>query len=133
MKKQSKNKARYIIFWLIGAAFVVVPVLTYNAVNYDIFTQMSAMKLTFSAMLGFALIGIALLTKIKSKTGIYVIFIGALLVVMGEAAVQIGWSLLLIGGGILFDRMIWSKLALNYKVKWYVETGRKVVYTQSVE
>lgn len=133
MKKQNKNKIRYMTFIVLGYCTMILPVLIFNCVNYQILTKISGVRLAFSTMIGFSMLGVAILTKMKSRGGWFTLLIGILLVIMGEASTQIGYSLLFIGGGIVVDMILWKPLALHYKGVWYAETGRTITYTRSID
>lgn len=129
----SASKRQYIMWTVIGFLVIIVPVAIYNIVHYKAFENISATKLTFSFLITLGMIGLAALTKMKKKTGVWVFVIGVILAILGEISEQIGYSLLMIGGSMLLDQFIFSKIAKIYKVRWYNETGRQVTYTSSVD
>ena len=86
MTENKKAKKIYISMVVLGYIVMVVPVLVYNAVNYQIFEQVSATKLTFTVLIAFTMIAIALLTKMKQKTGWYMLLAGIVLASIGEAS-----------------------------------------------
>ena len=130
----ANKKARNIYIWMtiLGWVVMVVPVLVYNAVNYKIFTEVSAIKLTFTFLIAMTMIAIALLVKMKQKAGWYMLLVGIVLSIMGEASVQIGWSLLMIGGSMTIDNLLLKRIALHYKEVWYESIGRRVVHTREL-
>jgi hypothetical protein len=129
----STSKRLYIMWTVISYLVTIVPVAIYNLVNYKAFENISAIKLTFTGLITLSMIGLAALTKMKKKTGVWVFVIGAILAILGEISGQIGYSLLMIGGSMLLDQFVFSKIAKIYKVRWYNETGRQITYTSSID
>ena len=133
MTENKKAKKIYISMVVLGYIVMVVPVLVYNAVNYQIFEQVSATKLTFTFLIAFTMIAIALLTKMKQKTGWYMLLAGIVLAVIGEASTQIGYSLLMIGGSMTLDNLVLKKIALHFKEVWYESIGKPVIHTRNFD
>ena len=126
------NKGKYIFWSVIGILVMTLPVLIYNIFNFGIFEQISATKMSFTFLIGISMVGLAALTKMKKKTGVWLFVIGVSLAIMGEASVQIGYSLLMIGGSMLLDQFVFNKLALKYKEAWYGEQGKQISYTREL-
>lgn len=133
MTENKKAKKIYISMVVLGYIVMVVPVLVYNAVNYQIFEQVSAVKMTFTFLIAMTMIAIALLTKMKQRAGWYMLLIGIILAVMGEASTQIGYSLLMIGGSMTLDNLVLKKIALYYKEVWYESIGKQVIHTRNFD
>ncbi len=127
------TRNKYIMWSIISLLVMVLPVAVYNIVNYKVFENISAMKFTFTFLITFSMIGLAALTKMEKKTSIWLFVVGVILSILGEASIQIGYSLLMIGGSMLLDQFIFSKIVRHYKVRWYNETGRKITYTSSID
>lgn len=133
MTENKKAKKIYISMVVLGYIVMVVPVLVYNAVNYQIFEQVSATKLTFTFLIALSMIAIALLTKMKQRTGWYMLLAGIVLAVIGEASTQIGYSLLMIGGSMTLDNLVLKKIALHFKEIWYESIGKQVIHTRNFD
>ena len=133
MTENKKAKKIYISMVVLGYIVMVVPVLVYNAVNYQIFEQFSATKLTFTSLIALSMIAIALLTKMKQKTGWYMLLAGIVLTIIGEASTQIGYSLLMIGGSMTLDNLVLKKIALHFKEVWYESIGKQVIHTRNFD
>lgn len=133
MTENKKAKRLYISMVVLGYIVMVVPVLVYNAVNYQIFEQVSGTKLTFTCLIALSMIAIALLTKMKQKTGWYMLLAGIVLAIIGEASTQIGYSLLMIGGSMTLDNLVLKKIALHFKEVWYESIGKQVIHTRNFD
>mgnify|MGYP001552016393 FL=1 len=106
MTENKKAKKIYISMVVLGYILMLVPVITYNAVNYHIFEQVSATKMTFTFLIAMTMYAIALLTKIKQRAGWYMLLIGIALALIGEVSTQLGYSLLILGGSMTFDNLV---------------------------
>lgn len=133
MTENKKAKKIYISMVVLGYIVMVVPVLVYNTVNYQIFEQVSATKLTFTCLIALSMIAIALLTKMKQRTGWYMLLAGIVLAIIGEASTQIGYSLLMIGGSMTLDNLVLKKIALHFKEVWYESIGKQVIHTRNFD
>lgn len=133
MTENKKAKKIYISMVVLGYILMLVPVITYNAVNYHIFEQVSATKITFTFLIAMTMIAIALLTKMKQRAGWYMLLIGIILAVIGEVSTQIGYSLLMIGGSMTLDNLVLKKIALHFKEVWYESIGKQVVHTRNFD
>lgn len=127
-----RAKRKMIIFSFMSWVTMLLPVTLFNALNADAFYEISVLQFTFTFLLAGSMIGIAALTKLDASI-IWVLVIGMLLAIMGEVAVQVGWSLVMIGLAMVIDKAIWSKLVKHYKGVYYEGTGRQITYTRSVD
>ena len=132
-ERTRKAKRALIIINLVSWVTLLVPVIVYNAVNWRAFERVSAMKFTFSFLIAMSMIGLAALTKRKERSGVMMLSVGVILAIMGEVATQIGYSLLMIGGAMILDQLLWKPLAFKYKEVYYAGTGRQITYTKSIE
>jgi hypothetical protein len=112
---------------------MTVPVAIFNIVNFKVLETISATKFTFTFLIALSLVGLGALTKTKKRSYVWTLVIGVMLTILGEAATQIGYSLLIIGGCMLVDNFIITPIAKIYKVRWYNELGRTITYTQSID
>ena len=133
MTENKKAKKIYISMVVLGYILMLVPVITYNAVNYNIFEQVSATKMTFTFLIAMTMIAIALLTKMKQRAWWYMLLIGIILAIIGEASTQIGYSLLMIGGSMTLDNLVLKKIALHFKEVWYESIGKQVIHTRNFD
>ena len=133
MTENKKAKKIYISMVDLDYILMLVPVIRYNAVNYHIFEQVSATKMTFTSLIALSMIAIALLTKMKQKAGWYMLLIGIVLAIIGEVSTQIGYSLLMIGGSMTLDNLVLKKIALHFKEVWYESIGKQEIHTRSID
>lgn len=129
----NSNLKKQLLFQTIGYAIMVIPVAIYNIANFDMFTKVSQLKLSFSFVIALSMISMAFLTKVKQKAGIYTIIAGVFLALLGEISTQIGWNILIIGIANTIDTLIFNKLANHYKEGYYADTGRQVIYSREFD
>lgn len=126
------NKKRYIVVTVFAWLTLLVPIIVYNALNYDVFTQVNGMKLTTSGLILAGFLGFAALTKLKNKSGAFTILAAVLMLVLQELFVQIAWNLLIIGINLVLQQIVFKPLQILFKERWYNETGRTVTYTRTI-
>lgn len=126
------NKQKWILFTFLGFFIMIAPVLIYNAVNWEMFTNISTTKLSFSFILGATAVVLSVLTKLKKPTWVWLIVIGAIMIVLGNIGLQLGWSILMIGASLCLDTMLLKPLATKYKTAYLKEKGETVVYNKEV-
>lgn len=128
-----RSKKLWFLTNAISWVLLLVPVIIYNAINHDAFKHISVTKYTFTFLVALSMIGLAALVKMKDKTSIWLVAIGCVLAIMGDMAIQIGWSLLMIGGSMLVDVIILNPLRLKFKEEYYVATGKSITYTREIK
>lgn len=127
-----KNKKLWILFTFLGFFVMIAPVLIYNAVNWEMFTNISTTKLSFSFVLGATAIVLSVLTKLKKPTWVWLVVIGAIMIVMANIGMQLGCSLVIIGAAMCLDSLLLKPLATKYKLAYLKECGETVIYSKEV-
>lgn len=128
-----KAKRKYILLIIIGYLVMLIPVVVYNAVNWKAFENVTVMKFTFSFLIGISMALLAILMKTKkdkriNTSGAWLLAIGAILTIMSEIALQVGVSMLLIGGGLILDMLLFHPLAMKYREIALKGQGEQVVH-----
>lgn len=127
---QKKNRWHFCV--VTGYVVMILPVLLYNIINWKAFQDISAIKFAFSFLIALSMIGLAALTKMKNKSGVWLLAVGCILAFMSELALQIGYSMLIIGGCSLFDNLIIRPITLKYKEEYYAQSGKTITYTREL-
>lgn len=134
MKKFIQSSmGKYTLLTILGYLTLILPVLIYNAIEWEAFKEISAYKLSFTFVVAACAVMVAVMTKMKHKGWLLFIITGLLLVVLGELGTQLGWSILIIGGSLIIETFAIRPFALKYKILWYKEQGRDVTFTKTID
>ena len=112
-----KSKERYVyeakgkVLMAIALLILIAPVIIYNAVNYEIFTQKnSALGLTIAGLMTMIVIGIAVFTELnpRAKSALTLPIVGAFLIMLSTFAEQVGWSLVIVfASDVIYNAIRW--------------------------
>lgn len=128
----NKNKKIWIWVELISWLVTIIPILIYNAVNFEMYAVVDGVKLTITALIALGFVGFSSLVKLKNKSGAFTLLGAIIILMLQEIFYLIGMNMLIISIILISQQAIFKPLSLKYKEAYYNDTGRKVTYTRSL-